>query len=34
MSKSRLDLDSLEDAELLRRGIGAARAGETDAARS
>lgn len=33
MARPRLDLDSLEDAELLRRGIGAARAGETDAAR-
>lgn len=33
MSKTRLDLDSLDDAELLRRGIGAVRAGELDVAR-
>ncbi len=33
MSRTRLDLDSLDDAELLRRGIGAVRAGELDAAR-
>jgi hypothetical protein len=33
MARPRLDLDSLDNAELLRRGIGAARAGEADAAR-